>query len=74
MHVQEHQVGILNKLLHARAKSGTRRPIDHSMVGTDAETNDVGLPDSETVRMAVIVEQLSDPLGPANSNNCGLRT
>lgn len=72
MHAQEHQVGVLNKLLHTRAKLGTGSTINHSMICTDAEVNRVCFLNSHTVWVLVIINQLSNPVGLANRNNSTL--
>ena len=73
VHIQEHQVRVLNELLHAGSESGARRPINHSVVCTDAEVNLIGFLNTETIRFGIVVYKLCYTVGLADGDNCGLR-
>ena len=72
MHVQEHKVRVLNKLLHARGEPGTCRTINHPMVRTDAKVDSICLLDSETIRLLIVIDQLRDSMCLSDRNDGSL--
>ena len=73
MHVEEHEVRVLNQLLHPLGKPRTGRSIDHSVIRTDAEADSVSFLDSNAIRVCIVVDKLGDPVGLSDRDNGSLR-
>ena len=73
MHVEEHEVRVLNQLLHPLGKPRAGRPIDHPVIRTDAEADSVSLLDSDAIRVRIVVDKLGDPMRLSDRDNGSLR-
>jgi hypothetical protein len=60
VHVQHHQVGVLDQLLHSGAEPGAGCTIDHSMIRAYAVVDGFSLLDSVAFRLRLVVDELSE--------------
>mmetsp|Transcript_11920 Transcript_11920/g.15208 ORF Transcript_11920/g.15208 Transcript_11920/m.15208 type:complete len:218 (-) Transcript_11920:862-1515(-) len=72
LHIQHHEVGVLDELFEARAEPGAGGTIDDSVVGTDAEVDHVCLLQAVPVLSCLVVYQLSHSMGLADSDDSSL--
>ena len=56
LHVQHHEVWILNQLLESLPKPCAGRPVDDSVIRADAEVDHVGLLYAEAILFRIIVD------------------
>ena len=73
VHRQEHHVWILDQLLHASSEPRASRPIDHSMICTNAEVYHVCFLQAEAIRLAIIIDEFGDSVRLSNCYDGSLR-
>ena len=72
MHVEQHEIRVLDELLHSSAESGTGCTVDNSVIGRYAEVDGVHCLKAVTILASVIVDKLCNAVSLADCNNGGL--